>query len=125
MGIGGTRGIRVIESDWLNVDDRVGYVVRRQSGRPNVMRYHDETGGSGRVPKLQEWLSLVGDPELAPAVDQDWACVITCLNRSAPATAQLAETASFEVDADRAVCQVSGIEVRVDFTAPSVTLLEP
>jgi hypothetical protein len=124
-GIGGKRQVRSLASDWLNIDDQVGYIVCRQPGRVNVMRHHDEVAGSGRVPVLQEWISLVGDPEEAPRVNQDWACIVTCLNQPAQATARIGQTTSFEVDEDTAVCRVSDIEVRIDFRNNRVALGEP
>jgi len=117
VGTGGTQAVRAIPSDWLNVDDRIGYVIRRQAGRPNVIRFHDETGGAGRVPQLQEWLSLAGDPDAAPSAGPDWSCIVTCLNRSAAQTAALAETISFEIRSDRAICRIPGLEIVADFGA--------
>ena len=60
-GRGGDAKTHALSSNWLNIDDRIGYVVCRGGGATNVMRHHDYRGGSGRVPKLQEWISLVGD----------------------------------------------------------------
>ena len=96
QGTGGTRKVHILDTDWLNIDGRVGYVVRRLDGISNVMRFHDETEGSGRVPKLQEWISLVGEPEGQAPPANVWTCVVTLLNATAEETAGIAKTVTLE-----------------------------
>ncbi len=81
--MGGDRP-RVVElpTDWLNISDRIGYVVRRYPATQNVMRFHDEIAGTGRIPKLEEWLSLIGEKDPgAVLADSDWACLVTFANQ--------------------------------------------
>jgi len=115
LGVGGDKA-RVVEweSDWLNIGDRVGHVVCRTPGHRNVMRFHDEVAGSGRVPKLQEWLSLVGDPE--GTVEPGWACVVTFLNQGHRETARRAKEVIFTAEPNRATCKVGREEVTVDMS---------
>jgi len=35
------QAVRRLRSSWLNIDNRVGYIVLRQPERENVMRHHD------------------------------------------------------------------------------------
>jgi len=113
---GGSRAVYPLKSDWLNVGGKLGYVVRRSAGRANLMRYHDETTGVGRVPKLQEWFSLVGDAKV-PSLsgDGDWACVVTFLNQSPEQTARWAERVRFTTDGDTARCRIGDDVIDVDF----------
>ncbi|MBN2210055.1 MAG: discoidin domain-containing protein [Sedimentisphaerales bacterium] len=93
------------DTDWLNLDDQVGYIVCRQAGRNNLMRYHDLTDGSGTVPKLQEWFSLVGDS--SPSVwtaSGDWVCIVVFLNQLSGDTAQRISDVNFEVYYRRRWC---------------------
>jgi hypothetical protein len=106
----------LLPSSWLTIDDRVGYVVVRQADRVNVMRHRDEVRGEGRVPKLQEWISLIGDPQgstLGP--DPEWACVITLLGERACAAERIAGSASLRVRGSRAELIGPGFRVEVDF----------
>lgn len=92
-----------LETDWFQVGDRIGYVVKRIPATENVVRYHDFSRGTGRVPKLQEWFSLIGDkgkPRI-PGCEQ-WACVVAYPNRSARETERLAEGVELEADENRA-----------------------
>ncbi|MBD3177806.1 MAG: hypothetical protein GF320_21745 [Armatimonadia bacterium] len=105
-----------LPSSWLTIDDRVGYVVLREADRLNVMRHRDEVRGEGRVPKLQEWISLIGDPQgLALGPDPEWACVITLLGERARAAEQVAGSASLRVQGARAEVAGPGFRVQVDF----------
>ncbi len=116
LGKGGEPAVRVLETDWLNIADRVGHVVCRQPARRNVVRHHDEAAGSGRVPQLQEWLSLIGDDDSArPASGEDWACLVTFLNQKHGDTARAAKRVQFTVVGECAVCRIGNDEVRVDF----------
>jgi hypothetical protein len=144
-GVGSQSGIREMATDWLNLGDRVGYVVRRLPDTENVVRYHDQSRGSGRVPKLQEWLSLVSGvaSKGTAAADADgkatsdqWACIVTYLNQTAEETRRSSREISFRVDSDVAICGApigadpgvvdnsggSRIAVRVDFAAGLVEL---
>jgi hypothetical protein len=118
VGVGNSAAIYELKTDWLNLGERIGYVVRRPSGRQNVMRYHDHTDGTGRVPKLQEWLSLIGetDPD-ANIPGDDWACLVTFLGQSRDETAEWATRVRLEVDGDVATCHVGADAVRADFAA--------
>ncbi len=115
IGIGGGDAVTLMPTDWLNVGDRIGYVVCRTSGRSNVMRYHGEERGSGRVPLLQEYFSLVGDEAGTSSSGEDWACIVTFLNQSADETAALVDRIVFAVQGNTATCQVGSDFVRVDF----------
>ena len=124
VGIGGGDSVTLMPSDWLNVGDRVGYVVRRTPGRTNVMRYHGEERGSGRVPLLQEYFSLVGDDPGAPGPGQDWACIVTFLNQTAVETARWGEQVQFTVEGDTATCRFGEDTIQVDFGRMAVAVTE-
>jgi len=113
---GGRPGVVEINTDWLNIDGRIGYVIRRSPAQPNTMRYHNESKGSGRVPVLQEWLSLVGESGASelPGTAQ-WTCVVALPNAGAEETAALADKVRFEVEGNRSICRVGSDTVRVDF----------
>lgn len=115
-GFGGRPGVLQLDTDWLNIGGRVGYVVRRTEGRANVVQYHDLTKGEGRVPKLQEWLSLIGDrdPSALPSRG-DWACLVTFLNQSPDQTAQSAGRVELDVNGDHATCSIGQDAFAVDF----------
>jgi len=116
VGVGGETQTIEWFTDWLNVGDRVGYVVRRIQGRENVFRYFDQTQGTGRVPQLQEWFSLIGDREQATPADQgDWACIVTFLNQPAAETKAWADRVEFNADGDHAACRIAKDTIRVDF----------
>lgn len=116
QGLGGEPAVRTLESDWLNIADRLGHVVRRHPSPANVMRHHDEAAGSGRVPKLQEWISLIGDAPTATAIPaEDWACVVTFLNQKHRDTARSARHVQFTVAGPRAVCRIGADTLRLDF----------
>jgi hypothetical protein len=117
VGVGGEAKVHEWHTDWLNLGDRVGYVVRRVEGHDNIVRYHDLAKGSGRVPKLQEWFSLIGDRDPASLANQgDWACVVTFLNQPATETAEWVRRVDFRVDGDAAICRVGDNLVSVDFS---------
>jgi hypothetical protein len=114
LGVGGDRP-RVVElpTDWLNISGRIGYVVRRYPATQNVMRFHDEIAGADRVPKLEEWLSLIGEkePRTVPA-DSDWACLVTFANQKKTQTARQAGKVEFSVLGDTATCRIGEQEIR-------------
>ncbi|MBN1341092.1 MAG: hypothetical protein JXQ73_00325 [Phycisphaerae bacterium] len=116
FGEGGQDRVIELDTDWLNIGGRIGYAVRREPNVSNVMRYHDQGRGTGRVPKLQEWVSLVGDRSPTDIWTQPtWACVITFLNQPADQTATWFRRVAFSADADQAVCRIGPDIVRVDF----------
>ncbi|NLE38754.1 MAG: hypothetical protein GX621_12085, partial [Pirellulaceae bacterium] len=115
-GYGGEAAVHSLEGNWLNIDDRVGYVVLRSDGRPNLIRHHDESRGFGRVPQLQEWISLVGEAEPLDASTPVWICVVTFLSQSAADTAASLEKVRFDVQGDVATCRIGDDVIRVDFS---------
>ena len=122
----GNRAVHQLKTDWLNIGGHVGYVVRRNGGRQNVMRYHDQTDGHGRVPKLQEWLSLIGEEDPASYLStDDWACVVTFLNQSPTETAEWAGRVRFDVDGHTATCHLDDDTIRADFTELKTRIIQP
>jgi hypothetical protein len=118
LGVGGDRP-RVVElpTDWLNISDRIGYVVRRHPATANVMRFHDEIAGVGRVPKLEEWLSLIGEKDPGAAnFDSDWGCVVTFANQTKAQTAREAGKVQFSVVGDTAVCRIGDQEIQANLS---------
>jgi hypothetical protein len=116
VGVGGD-GRRVVElpTDWLNISDRIGYAVRRSPPTRNVVRFHDEPAGSGRIPKLEEWLSLIGDQDPGTTrPDSDWACLVTLVNQDHAQTARQAAKVQFSVSGDTALCQVGDQEIQAN-----------
>lgn len=119
VGYGGQPQLHQWSTDWLNIGDRVGYVVRRPDDTPNLVRYHDEAQGTGRVPELQEWLSLIGSAASSPPGPHDaWACLVTFLNQPARETAAWARRVTLHVDGDHARCQIGSETCAVDFAPP-------
>ena len=114
-GYGGQVKIHTLHGDWLNIDNRVGYVVLRTDGRRNVIRYHDESQGSGRVPQLQEWISLVGETDPEPSANPSWDCVVTFLNQTAKETERWATRVQFSVQDGQAQCVIGEETLAVDF----------
>lgn len=107
VGLGNPEAIHPLKTDWLNIDGHVGYVIRRNPSHQNVMRYHDQAEGIGRVPKLQEWLSLIGeaDPVSRLSAD-DWACAVTFLNQGPEKTVERADRVRFDIDGHIATCHL-------------------
>jgi len=125
VALGGRAEVHELETDWLNLGDQVGYVVRRVPDGENVMRYHDLSQGVGRVPKLQEWLSLIGDRDGDSRTGgEDWACVVTLLNQPASVTAEWAGRVRWEIDGQTAACRIGDDVIRVDFASPSCRIVE-
>jgi len=116
-GYGGRARVRELKTDWLNIDDRVGYVVRRTDRQENVVRFHDEAQGSGRVPQLQEWISLVGEADPAELRPDAWVCLVTFLNLPAAETAARLPLVRLEIQGDTARCRVGDAVFEVDFRA--------
>lgn len=126
-GTGGAEKSHELVTDWLNVGNRIGYVVKRLPKSQNVVRYHDLSKGSGRVPKLQEWFSLIGNAEKTVAAGDQWACVVTYPNRRAEAMEALADGARFQKTGDsvRVSAPLGGMgesaTIRVDFSTANVS----
>jgi len=123
-GLGKEKVIHHLETDWLNVGGRMGYVVRRNAGRRNMMRYHDQTEGHGRVPKLQEWFSLIGEADSTSIVGDDWVCIVAFLSQTPEETADWASRVRWEVDGDVATCHWGTDSVRSDFAAGDTHVTE-
>jgi hypothetical protein len=83
--------------------------------RPNVFRFHDAPSGSGRVPQLQEWISLVGD-RAAGLPGESWACVVTLLNQDALHTIDWLARIDLFVEGHLATCRIAEDRVSVDFS---------
>lgn len=115
-GYGGQAKIHNLHGDWLNIDNQIGYVVLRTDGRPNVIRYHDESQGSGRVPQLQEWISLVSEPDSEPPANASWDCVVTFLNQTAKETERWATRVQFSVQDRQAKCVIGEETLAIDFS---------
>ncbi len=114
MGYGGEVKTHQLKCNWLNIDNRIGYVICRSDGPLNIIRYHDKDAGSGRVPKLQEWLSLVGEfPPSLPS-DRNWACVVTGLNQDAQETARWSRQVQFVVNGNWATVKFGKISVTAE-----------
>jgi hypothetical protein len=111
-------------TDWLNMDGRVGYVIRRAPPTTNLVTYHDMTSGSGTVPKLQEWFSLIGDEHPPDLAQPQWACVVSFLNQSPGGTQECSGRVQFAVDGSQAVCHIGPHSVAVDFGAMTASIHE-
>jgi hypothetical protein len=120
-GYGGEAKVRTLPGDWLNIENCIGYVVLRSDGRRNVIRHHDESQGFGRVPQLQEWISLVGETEPIPPATPSWACIVTFLNQTAEETAKWCRRVQFSVKNHAARCVIGPETFPVDFLQPQGT----
>ena len=81
------------------------------------MRFHDEIAGTGRIPKLEEWLSLIGEKDSGTVgADSDWACLVTFANQKRAETARQAGTVRFSVVGDAALCRIGEQEIRADLS---------
>jgi hypothetical protein len=114
-GYGGHSQVRALFGDWLNIGDAVGFVVRRGDGQKNLMRYHDESQGEGRVPQLQEWISLVGEADPSSLPHESWACVVTFLNQPSAKTKDWTSRVRFVAEGDRATCTIGEETIAVEF----------
>ena len=125
VGRSDQEGIYELNSRWLNLGERIGYVVLRQEGCDNLIRYHDQKEGEGRVPKLQEWFSLIGECEPhSISSDNNWAAVVTFLNQTPEETAEWASQSLLEIDGHGETCYLSANEIHVDFSAFKTTVVE-
>ena len=121
IGEGNKPGTLRFETDWLNIGDRLGYIIKRRPGCTNIVHYIDQEKGEGRVPKLQEWFSLIGEePPIAWPEGADYAGLVTCLNQTARQTAKRAKRTRFEVENGLARLRNGSFEVQVDFDTLSV-----
>lgn len=126
VGEGNPARVHELASYWLNLGDRIGYVIGRLAGRENVVRYHDFTRGSGRVPKLEEWFSLIGERDPAGwSATGDWACVVTFLHQGHEDTRQWSGQVRFDFHDQRAACRVGPLRVSVDFASMQVEMQSP
>jgi hypothetical protein len=125
VGLGGGDVVTTMPTDWLNIGDRVGYVVRRPGGAANVMRYHGQERGTGRVPLLQEYVGLVGDGDESKWPGADWACVVSFLNQTAAQTARWAERLVVSAEGDLVTCRIGEDFIRVDFKGMETSIGEP
>ncbi len=114
-GHGGQAQVHTLAGNWLNIDNRVGYVVLRTDGRENAIRYHDESQGSGRVPHLQEWISLVGEADSQLSASPGCDCVVTFLNQTAKETETQGLRLEFSVQNGQARCVIGEETFTVDF----------
>lgn len=114
-GYGGRSQVKPLDGDWLNIGDAVGFVIRRGDGVKNLIRYHDEAKGEGRVPQLQEWISLVGEDNSPTLAKESWACVVAFLNQPSAQTKGWASRVKFTVEGDRATCTIGDEAIGIDF----------
>jgi hypothetical protein len=115
-GYGGRSRVRELSGDWLNISDAVGFVICRGDGQKNLIRYHDEAKGEGRVPQLQEWISLVGEADPPTFAKESWACVVTFLNQPSAQTKDWASRIRFVIEGDRATCTIGEEAIGIDFS---------
>ena len=104
-----------LQSDWLNIDDRIGYIVRRTDGQPNVMLYHDKNVLEGRKPHLQESIALISENATQLATKSNWACVVTFLNQRAEETAAARSKVTLAAGADTATVSIGGEQTTIEF----------
>jgi hypothetical protein len=117
-GRGGRDAVVTRQSRWLNIDDRIGYVICREPPVANTIRFHDRAAGEGRVPHLQEWISLIGE-ETPIANANQWACIVTFPNQNAQQTKARAREVRFSVDGNLGICQIGSDPITADFNAAS------
>ncbi|MBN1854010.1 MAG: hypothetical protein JW829_14870 [Pirellulales bacterium] len=122
---GGQAKIDALEGNWLNIDGRVGYVVVRSDGQRNIMHYHDENQGIGRVPQLQEWISLVGETGPISPSAADGACVVTFLNQPAQETARWVERVQLQLQDNETICRIGDDVIKIDLPAIETKINQP
>lgn len=122
-GGGGGARVHEIAGSWLNIDDRVGYVVVREPGRENLIRYHDLDRGPRWPDEPQEWISLVGERTALPGGRDDCAAVITFLNQTSAATRASAGRATLMVEGNIATCRIERASIRMDFDKGEIQVL--
>jgi hypothetical protein len=113
-GHGGQDAVIERTSNWLNIDNRIGYVACKKPNAANIIRFHDHAAGKGRVPHLQEWISLVGD-EHSNGKDDQWACIVTFPNQTAQQTKAETSRVLFSVHSSCGTCRVGAHSITVDF----------
>lgn len=116
QGKGGPKSVRTLTSNWLNIDNKIGFVVCRPVGQQNIMRYHDNNKIAGRKPHLQEWISLVGEETPDLTSDTSWTCVVTFLNQDAQQTKSQQALVKLTADRDHASCLIGEKIFHVDFS---------
>lgn len=124
VGQGGKEAVYELKSDWINLDNQIGYIIARSDSQENLIRFHDKTEISGRRPHLQEWLSLVGENQLDPSADGVWSCVVTFLNQNAKQTQARRSQVRFDVNGASATCTVGGEKFIVDFSGAAKAATE-
>ena len=97
-----------LKSRWLNIDNRIGYVVCRSDDRDNLMLYHAKNQIDPRRPHLQESIALVSEDSNNRVLENHWACVVTFLNQTANQTRSLAEKVQLSIDGTTAKLQLGG-----------------
>lgn len=97
-----------LSSTWLNISNRIGYVVKRGQQSSNTMYHHDRNVLDGRKPHLQESIILISDetPKIDPA--GEWSCIVTFMNQSAEETKASTRNVNFTADGNSAKCVVDG-----------------
>lgn len=113
--VGGNTDVIHLPGNWLNLGNRIGYVVLRQDGRSNVITYHDFSRGRRWPSESQEWVSLIGDPAPILPHQSDWACLATFLNQPSRETREALEQARLEVNGDLGTVLIGDHTVTVDF----------
>ena len=98
-----------IQSNWLNIGGKIGYVVCR-TGIQNIMTYHYSTERNRNC----DFINLIG--ETSSDWTTDWACVVTFPNQDQAATARWAEKIVFNVDGNTAICTIGDQTLTVDFS---------
>jgi hypothetical protein len=112
-GRGGEETTRRQRSNWLNIAQTIGYVVKREAGVENLMVVQDRSSFHPRRPHLQQWVSLVSDTDLGPSTQ--WACVVSWVNVNARQTQAYQSAVRFETRGDTARVRVAGEVYDVDF----------
>ena len=97
-----------INSNWLNIGGKIGYVVCR-SGMENIMTYHHSTERNRNC----DYINLVG--ESCSDWATDWACVVTFPNQDQAETACWAEKVVFKVDGNAASCTIGDQKIKSAF----------
>lgn len=80
-----------LRSNWLNIDNQIGFVVCRDNHNDNNMLYHDKNQLDPRRPHLQESIALIHDDSGQSIGDSSWSCVVTFLNQTAEDTQSMIE----------------------------------
>ncbi|MCA9085597.1 MAG: hypothetical protein KDA81_16165 [Planctomycetaceae bacterium] len=104
-----------LHSRWLNIDNRIGYVVCRSDGKDNIMLHHDRNRIDPRRPHLQESIALISDDAKSLTNVSHWACVVTFLNQTAEETQSLAGRVHLSGEGNSATVNVDGESFQISF----------